>query len=125
MREKLLTLELLISGGAGVLLLLIPGTTSRLLGWGLPSSQIWPRFAGALLMGLAVATGAQLAGWSKTGVEAGLGLAGHVAINFVLSFVLLSIAIVGAPMPTRRGRWVAVVLAGCLIVLGLAEIAHL
>lgn len=125
MREKLLTLELLISGGAGAVLLLIPGIAGRLLGWGVPGSLVWPRLAGALLAGLAVATGAQLAGWSKTGAEAGLGLAGHVAINFVLSFVLLSIAVVGAPMPTRRGRWSAALLALGLIVLGLVEIAHL
>ncbi|HRK18056.1 MAG TPA: hypothetical protein PK970_03800 [Hyphomicrobiaceae bacterium] len=125
MREKLLTLELLVSGGAGLVLLLVPGLASRVLGWGVPSSLVWPRLTGAILMGLAVATAAHLAGWSKTGLEGGLGLAGHVAINFVVSFVLLSIAIVGAPMPTRRGRWMAALIALCLIVLGLAQIAHL
>lgn len=125
MREKLLALEVLISGAAGLLLVLFPRLVARVLGWGAPGSLIWPRLTGGLLLGLAVATSAQLAGWSKTASEAGLGLAGHVAINFVLSFVLLSVAVVGAPMPSRRGRWVAAGLAGALVVLALAEIAHL
>lgn len=125
MQTKLLTFEVVLSGGAALGLLLFPNAVTRLFGWTPSPASLWPRIAGATLAGLAVATTATLAGWSRTALEGGLGLAGHASINFVIGFVLLSMAVVGPDMPTRRGRWVAVVLAMTLIVLALIEIAHL
>jgi hypothetical protein len=124
MVEKLLTLEALLAGATGLILLCCPQISARLLGW--PSaSGFWPRIAGALLTGLAAGTAVDLAGWTQVGSRAGVGLVGHIATNIILAFVLVSLMMVGDRPASRRGRVFGWIAAALLTVLALVEIAHL
>lgn len=121
---KLLTLEALLEASTGLVLLICPQITARLLGW--PSaSGFWPRVAGALLLGLAAGTTADLVGWTQAGPRAGVGLVGHIATNVILAFVLMSLMMVGDKPSSRRGRVFGWAGALWLTVLALVEIAHL
>ncbi len=90
---------------------------------GIPADAvgIWPRYVGALVAGLSIATWIELAGWT----DKGLGLAGHAAINLTMAFVLVSHLAIGPELPTVRAKlllWFAgLMLAG----LGLVEIGFL
>mgnify|MGYP003498386214 CR=1 FL=1 len=124
MVTKLLWLEAGICAGLAFLLLIFPHIFSRLLGWP-AASGYWPRLLGALLAGVAIATGADQLGWTQPGSRGGVGLAGYIAINIALVFVLVSLLVVGEGLPTRRGRffgWMSVI---GFTLLALVEIGHL
>lgn len=100
MVNQLLLVELVLVTTLGLLLVAAPGLTARTLGLPKPDPAFWARIAGAVLLGLGAAIAISDLGWAKNG----LGLAGVVAINLSLVFVLISILMVGAPIPARRGR---------------------
>jgi hypothetical protein len=123
--EKLLSLEVLISGVFAVMLLAFPGFSVRLLGWPQAGSTFWPRMLGAALAGVTLATVITLAGWTRDGLGAGFGLAGHIAVNFTMAFVMASMLMLGPEHPTKRGALFTWVLSIALVLLALVEVAYL
>jgi hypothetical protein len=125
----LLRLELVFLITFALLLLATPSTTIRVLGLPPAGSSFWPRLAGALLLGLAMAVIATDQGWltvstAKGPLATGIGLGAFVAINLTLAFVLMSMLVAGAALPTRRGKvflWGVALLSALL---GFVEIAY-
>ncbi len=52
--------EVVLKGGLGAALILVPFSTLRLLGWHRDARRFWPRMAGLLLAGIAAGTAAPL-----------------------------------------------------------------
>jgi hypothetical protein len=122
---KLLSLQLLISGGFAFLLMVFPILTIRILGWPQAESTFWPRTLGGVLAGLTLATLATVSEWTRDGLGAGFGLAGHIAVNMTIAFVLISMLMLGPYHPTRRGKIFAWLLSVGLVLLALIEVAYL
>jgi hypothetical protein len=120
MTNQLLFLEAIIEAALGVLLLAAPMLMIKALGLPQAGSSFWPRLLGGALTGIAIATAAGLAGWTKSG----LGLGGHVAINVSIAMTVLSMLVLGPAAPTRRGRGFLWLLALSLLALAFIEIAH-
>ncbi len=76
--QQLLWIETLLKFSAGLMLVLAPLATIKLLGLPPASTGFWPRLLGALLIGIA---GALFLEGSVPGSR-GLGLAGCLVINF-------------------------------------------
>ncbi len=115
----LANIQLIVFAVLAALLLLVPSLAIRALGLPAAPHPFWPRLVGALLVGMIVSTLAADQRWTTSG----LGLGGYIAINFVIAFTLISQLVVGADMPTRRGRFLLWCLALLLAVLAFAEIA--
>jgi branched-subunit amino acid permease len=122
---KLLSFEVLISGSFALMLLAFPGISIRLLGWPQAGSTFWPRMLGAALAGVTLATITTLAEWTRDGLGAGFGLAGHIAVNLTMAFVLVSMLVLGPDHPTHRGALFTWALAIGLVLLALIEVAYL
>jgi branched-subunit amino acid permease len=122
---KLLSLEVLISGTFAFMLLVFPGMSIRILGWPQAGSTFWPRMLGAALAGVTLATVTTLAEWTRDGLGAGFGLAGHIAVNFTMAFVMASMLMLGPDHPTRRGGILTWGLVIALVLLALVEVAYL
>jgi hypothetical protein len=122
---KLLSLEVLISGTFAVMLLAFPGISIRILGWPQAGSTFWPRMLGAALAGVTLATIITLADWTRDGLGAGFGLAGHIAVNFTMAFVMISMLVLGPDHPTQRGAVFTWALSIGLVLLALVEVAYL
>ena len=120
MVDSLLWIHVLLDGTLAQLFLLTPKLSLRILGLPASPTQFWPRIAGALLAGLALANLAGLLGWTKTGI----GLAGHIAVSLSVAFVLLTMLMTGTEIPTKRGRAILWAMAIGLIVLSLVEVAY-
>ncbi|MBI1650691.1 ABC transporter permease [Hyphomicrobium sulfonivorans] len=118
--QQLLWIETLLKFIPGLLLVIAPLTTLRVLGLPRPDAGFWPRLCGALLLGLAGAT--FIEGTSK---GHGLGLAGVIVVNLTGAAVLASLLILEAGPKSRRGT-IAVWLTVCaLVLLSITEIATL
>lgn len=117
---KLLWLETLMKLASGVLLLVIPLTTTRVLGLQQPGEPFWPRLLGGVLTGLAAAT--FLEGFVKN--THGLGLAGAMAINLAGAATLATQLVVGKPAPTWRGRALLWLTTATLATLAFVELAN-
>ncbi len=124
-QAKLLTLEVLVTGGFALLLLAFPAISVRLLGWPQAGSSFWPRTLGGALLGVALATITTLSDWTRDGLGAGFGLAGHIAVNLTMAFVLISMLMLGPDHPTHRGAFFTWILSIGLVVLALVEVAYL
>jgi peptidoglycan/LPS O-acetylase OafA/YrhL len=120
MVDSLLWIHVLLDGTLAQLFLLTPRLSLRILGLPASPTQFWPRIAGALLAGLALANLAGLLGWTKTGI----GLAGHIAVSLSVAFVLLTMLMTGTEIPTKRGRAILWTMAIGLILLSLVEVAY-
>ena len=120
MLTKLLQIELLLKGGAGLALLLFPITIARI--FGLPHGQVslWPRLLGVLLIGIA---GAIYLEHDVEGVR-GLGLGGLVLINALAIFALLAITIIQGG-GSRRGNTALWLTITILFMVMLLEILQL
>lgn len=119
--QQLLWIETLLKFAAGVVLVVMPGSTIKLLGLPRTDNGFWPRLLGAVLIGLA---GALFLEGSSPG-SGGLGLSGCLIINFCAVSIMVALLALDAGPPARRGRaamWSIVVL---LIVLSILEIANL
>lgn len=118
--QQLLWLETLLKVSAGLMLVLAPGVSIKILGLPPAGHAFWTRALGALLIGCGAAAYIEGA-WTGS---RGLGLAGLVIINLLSAGVLAVTAMLGGGAATRRGQalvWGTVVL---LFVLSLVEIAH-
>ena len=122
--NKLLMLEFLFHAQLALLLLGAPQFVIRVIGWPPVDTTFWPRLVGAILLGIALATAATLAGWTQSGAGAGIGLAAEIVINLTVAFVLMSILFLGPGHPTRRGAIFTALLAAFLLVLALVEVAY-
>ncbi len=120
MLAKILQLELVLKGVAGVLLLTIPVTTARVLG--LPHGNVgfWARLLGILLIGIA---GAVYLEHDVEGAE-GLGLGGLILIN-VLGVLTLTAMMLLHGAGSRRGAIATWLVIATLFGLALAEILQL
>ena len=121
MLHQLLWLETLLKLSAGIVLVLFPISTSRLLG--LPHANVgfWPRLVGVLLIGLAGAI--YLEGSHLLQLKhGGLGVAGLAFINLVGILGLLG-AIIMRLVKTTRGLVSLWALVAVLVVLVLVELA--
>ena len=116
---EILTADALAKACIGLILLLLPGPTARLAGLWRGDVAFWPRMAGALLLGIALAIVLQF----YIPAKGGLGAAGTIAINMTGAVALLSALSMGAGAPTRRGRAVLWSMFALLVVVSLAEIA--
>ena len=122
--DKLLMIEFLFHAQLALLLLGMPQFVIRVIGWPPVYSTFWPRLVGAVLLGLALATATTLAGWTRPGPGAGIGLAAEIVINLTVAFVLLSILILGPVHPSKRGAAITAALAVGLLALALVEVAY-
>jgi hypothetical protein len=120
MTNQLLWIEVITDGSLGLLLLSTPMLLNAALGLPHAGSSLWPRLFGGALLGIAIATAAGIAGWTKSG----LGLGGHVAVNITIALTVLSMLVLGPTAPTRRGRGFLWLLALALLALAFVEIAH-
>ena len=120
MVQKILMAELILKGGVGLCLLLLPITTARV--FGLPHGQVglWGRVVGALLVGIAGAV------WVENDLKtvSGIGLGGLIAINIAGMVSLIVIAILSSPA-TKRGAialWVTILVLFSLSILEIGQI---
>lgn len=119
--QQLLWIETLLKFVPGVLLVLAPLTTLRVLGLPRPEIGFWPRLTGALLVGIAGALFLEGA-WPGHG---GLGLAGAIVINLCGASVLASLLTLEAGPTTTRGRTTIWLIVCVLVVVSVFEIATL
>jgi hypothetical protein len=120
MVTQLLFLEAVLEAGLGLFLLFVPVTLCRVLGLHAAEAGFWPRLLGATLFGIAVATVLR----DHLPAGTGIGLAGHVAINFCIAFGIVVQFILGNAAPTKRGRACLALLAIGLVTLALVQIAY-
>jgi hypothetical protein len=116
---QLLWIELMANLVVGTLLVLLPRTLARLLGLPPVAEPFWPRLMGVVLIGLAAATLLE----AQASAKNGLGLAGHVAINFILALGLVTLLLLGRAGANRRGRTVLWLTAATLALLAIVELA--
>lgn len=119
MAEQLLWLETMLRFSAGLLLLIMPLTTARVLGLPLPQAMLWPRLLGALLVGMAAATLLEGSAWGSRG----LGLGGLVLINLVTAAALVILLVLQRACQTQRGKVFLWALVVGHLTLGMLEIA--
>jgi len=117
--QQLLWLEIILKGGTGLALLLIPKAVTRVLGLPPFGSSFWPRALGSVLLGAAIAI--LLGAWLAR--ANGLGLAGAATINVAAAVLVISELTVGTAGLARRGRWFLWLLVAVLLLLSLVEIA--
>jgi hypothetical protein len=119
--QQLLWIETLLKLAAGLLLVLAPLSTIKLLGLPRTETGFWPRVLGAVLIGLAGAIYVE----GRTPGSQGLGLTGCVIVNFSAVSMLGGLLALEAGPPSARGRavvWAVVVL---LVFLSVLEIINL
>jgi hypothetical protein len=120
MMQQLLFFEAVVKAVIGVVLMIAPATSFRVLGLPAVPTGFWPRLLGATLFGIA---GAGIVEGALPGSR-GLGLGGSLAINFAIAAMLTIQLAVNAAATTVRGRVLLWILAAILYVLILVEIAH-
>jgi hypothetical protein len=119
--QQLLTIEILLKFAGGLVLVLAPLSTIKLLGLPRTESGFWPRLLGAVLIGMAIALYLEGRGPGSQGV----GLLGCVIVNFSAVSILGGLLALEAGPPSARGRavmWGVVVL---LVALSVLEIVNL
>jgi hypothetical protein len=125
MADQLLWIETLLKGGIGLIMLLAPIMSARLVGLPHGNSAFWPRMFGAALVGIAGAFAVE--GYSQMNAHVnyrGLGLAGAVVINLVTLLSLFG-TLIFKGITSRRGHLLVVVFCFLLPMLMLFEIANL
>ncbi len=114
--QQLLWIETLLKFSAGLVLVLAPLSTIKLLGLPRTESGFWPRLLGSVLIGLAAALFVE----GSTPGSRGLGLLGCVLVNFSAVSMLAGLLALEAGPSSARGRavvWALVVVLVCLSVL--------
>ena len=121
MVHQLLWIEAIIKFSGGVVLLLIPISAARAVGLPHGNIGLWPRIAGALLIGIAGAI--YLEGLHLTQFKhGGLGLAGVAVINITAIFAIATFLVLNL-IKTIRGRLIMWSLVTLLMVLVVFEVA--
>jgi hypothetical protein len=116
---KLIIIELAVKGGVGLLLVLVPLTSIKLLGLPRSDTAFWPRLLGALLIALALATYMD----ATIRLGHGLSLTGALVINVALALTLVGLLTSGQGPQTRRGRILLWLTTAVLATLALVELA--
>ncbi len=119
--QQLLWIETLLKFSAGLVLVLAPLSTIKLLGLPRAESGFWPRLLGSLLIGMAAALFVE----GSTPGSRGLGLLGCVLVNFSAVSMLAGLLALEAGPPSARGRavvWALVVVLVCLSVLEIIKL---
>jgi len=115
--QQLLWIETLLKFFPGLMLMLAPMATLRVLGLPRSDDGFWPRICGALLIGIAAALFLE-----GTSSGHGLGLAGVVIVN-ACGAALLTIMLVAERGPSSmRGRGAVWLTICVLVTLGVLEI---
>lgn len=120
MSSQLLWIEFVLKLAAGLVLVIAPRSTIKLLG--LPAASptgaaFWPRMTGVLLTGIAGASFLQ--GWLTR--PSGLGLAGSALINICLAAMLLTTLVMTRGGMAQRGRILLLLLGFLLITVTVIE----
>ena len=123
--SKLLVFEVMLHIELALMLLATPRLTIKIVGWDQPPSTFWPRLLGGVMGAIALGILATVMGWVKDGESAGIGLAGVIVLHLTMAFVIFSMLFLGPHLPTPRGKILAGVLAGFLLLLALVEVAYL
>lgn len=116
--QQLLWLETLLKFLPGIVLVLAPLTTLRVLGLPRPETGFWPRLCGGLLVGIA---GALFLEGATQGH--GLGVGGSIIINLSGATVLATLLAVDRGPASLRGRTVVWLTVCVLVTLSVFEIA--
>jgi hypothetical protein len=119
--QQLLWIETLLKFAGGLVLVLAPLGTIKLLGLPRTETAFWPRLLGVVLIGLAGALFVE----GRAPGSYGLGLAGCVIVNFCAVSMLGGLLALEAGPPSARGRaavWALVVLLVCLSVLEIVNL---
>ena len=119
--QQLLWIETLLKLTGGLVLMLLPLTTIRVLGLQRTDGGFWPRLLGAVLLGLAAASYVE----GATPGSRGLGLAGSVLINLSGAGMLIVLLALDRASPSSRGRLLLWIVAVLLVALSFVEIAHM
>lgn len=119
--QQLLWIETLLKLSGGLVLVLAPRSTIKLLGLPPAATGFWPRLLGALLIGIA---GALFLEGSVPG-SSGLGLAGCLIVNFTAVSMMSALLVLQAGPPSARGRAVMWALVILLVWLSVLEIVNL
>jgi hypothetical protein len=119
MAQQLLWIETLLKLVAGVVLVVMPAATIRLLGLASAQTGFWPRLLGAVLIGMAAASFLE----GSVRGSRGLGLGGSILINLTVAAVLASLQVLERGSRTRRGAIMVWITVGALVGLSLVEIA--
>lgn len=117
----LLFIDCVVNLLLGMLLLLFPMGIVDFFGLPHTDTNFYPSLLGAVIFGIGVALGMELAGYEK-GIR-GLGLGGAIAINIVGSLVLVAWLLFGSLEMPLRGSIVLWVVGALVFVIGIAEIA--
>ncbi len=118
--QQLLWLETLLKLAPGVVLLLFPLTTLRVLGLPRPDTGFWPRLCGALLVGMAGALFLE-----GTARGHGIGMAGIIMVNLTGAATLAALLVLDAGPASGRGKLAVWLIVCALILLSVTEIATL
>lgn len=118
--DQILWLELVLKLSAGLTLLLVPGPAIYLAGMPPSAAQSWPRYLGAVLIGIGAAIFIQL----KSPAANVIGPAGLCAINFAGAGVMAAHLILGQAATTRRGRLFVLANALLLFAFAFVELAY-
>lgn len=116
--QQLLWFEIIFKAAAGLVLLFVPLTALRIFGLHRPEYGFWPRFAGAVAIGIAAAVFVTL---NYPEARGGLGPAGLIPINLAAAGALIAPLILETAAPTRRGRLFILTIAVVLVALAFLE----
>ncbi len=117
--QQLLWIETLLKFSAGLVLVLAPQATIKLLGLPRSETSFWPRLLGAVLVGIA---GALFLEGSRPG-SLGLGLAGSAVVNLAGAAMMGTLLAMDAGPPSTRGRVLVWSLLALLLFLSILEMA--
>lgn len=119
--QQILWTEIAIKAVAGLVLLLVPLSALAVTGLARPTTGLWPRLTGALLLAIAASI---WIGLEYPSARGSIGPAALVPLNLFPAAVLIAALVMGTAAPTRRGKLVLGLGAITLTLLAFLEIAH-
>jgi len=119
--QQILWTEIAIKAVAGLMLLISPLLVLAVAGLERPTTGLWPRLTGALLLAIAASI---WIGLEYPSARGSIGPAALVPLNLFPAAVLIAALVMGTAAPTRRGKLVLGLSAITLTLLAFLEIAH-
>ncbi|MBS0240449.1 MAG: ABC transporter permease [Proteobacteria bacterium] len=118
---QILWTEITIKAVAGLVLVLVPLSALAIVGLARPTTGLWPRLTGALLLAIAASI---WIGLEYPSARGSIGPAALVSLNLFPAAVLIAALVMGTAAPTRRGQLILGLSAITLTLLAFLEIAH-
>ncbi len=117
--QSILLFDLLLKLSLGLVLIIAPILSCRILGLPTPNAGFWPRVLGAVLIGHA---GGLFLEGAVPNVH-GLGLGGSLIVNLAMAAMIAAQIVLKAAGTTRRGHAFLWLLVATLIFISFAELA--